>query len=536
MAEKCKSKNYVADVCKELMSRATFGTLRNIIRAATYAQICGMQHIWAHVRRDFIKCAAGNRGAGGLGAALDRAHRAALPVERGAARALRRRSRPRWPEPRVRGGAPRTGTRVRAVVRGGATGTRRPPGRRPRGQPPRSLLNHREGLSVFLDQPDVPMDNNFSERMLRGAAIGRRLSFGSDSEAGARFTATMYSAVGTLELNGVDVLRWLAAWLSACADNGGRRAGRPLALAALVDGRGAPERVDRAGMTGAVECRYHGRDFTPGEMALLRALIAADPPCPVEGVLPARRLVQARRRAQGHDGPRHHAGHAQGWPDRPAAAEVAAEPAPAHRLRAGHRTAAVPAADNARRGSPARPAHRRARHPRGQAVERVRRPPSLSRLQDLVGARMRYAVHDRDGSPLAMLGFSTAAWRLAPRDDFIGWTPQLREKNLPLVVDNPRFLIPPWIEIPNLGSHLLAIVRRRLPEDWAVRYNTKPVLIETFVETPRYTGAVYRASGWVHVGTTRGRGRYDRQRQFDKPRKDIRLRPLRKDWKRVLNR
>ena len=36
MAEKCKSKNYVADVCKELMSRATFGTLRNIIRAATY--------------------------------------------------------------------------------------------------------------------------------------------------------------------------------------------------------------------------------------------------------------------------------------------------------------------------------------------------------------------------------------------------------------------------------------------------------------------------------------------------------------------
>ena len=134
-------------------------------------------------------------------------------------------------------------------------------------------------------------------------------------------------------------------------------------------------------MTGAVECRYHGRDVMPGEMALLRALIAG-PPCPVAGVLPARRLAQARRRAQGHDGPGHHAGHAQGWPDHPAAAEVAAEPARAHRLRAGHRTAAVPGADNARRGAPARPAHRRARHPRGQAVERVRRPPSLSRLQD----------------------------------------------------------------------------------------------------------------------------------------------------------
>ena len=101
---------------------------------------------------------------------------------------------------------------------------------------------------------------------------------------------------------------------------------------------------------------------------------------------------------------------------------------------------------------------------------------------------------------------------------------------------NPRFLILPWIEIPNLGSHILAIIRRRLPEDWTERYNTTPVLIETFVETPRYTGAVYKASGWIHVGATRGRGRYDRDKLYDEPRKDIWLRPLRRDWKRTLNR
>ncbi len=154
----------------------------------------------------------------------------------------------------------------------------------------------------------------------------------------------------------------------------------------------------------------------------------------------------------------------------------------------------------------------------------------------LVGAQMRYAVHAHDGTPLAMLGFSTAAWRLAPRDRFIGWTPELREKNLPRVVDNPRFLILPWIHIPNLGSHILAIVRRQLPVDWTARYNTTPVLIETFVETPRYTGAVYRASGWTHVGATQGRGRYDTKKLYDKPKKDIWLRPLRKDWKRILNR
>ena len=154
----------------------------------------------------------------------------------------------------------------------------------------------------------------------------------------------------------------------------------------------------------------------------------------------------------------------------------------------------------------------------------------------LVGAQMRYAVHDRNGWPVAMLGFSTAAWRLAPRDKFIGWTPQLREKNLPLVVDNPRFLILPWIKIPNLGSHILAIVRRRLPDDWAERYNTTPVLIETFVETPRHTGAVYNASGCIRVGTTQGRGRYDRHTKRAQPKKDIWLRTLRKDWKRTLNR
>ncbi len=79
-------------------------------------------------------------------------------------------------------------------------------------------------------------------------------------------------------------------------------------------------------------------------------------------------------------------------------------------------------------------------------------------------------------------------------------------------------------------------MRRRLPADWTRRYNTTPVLIETFVQTPRFTGAVYKASGWTHVGTTQGRGRYDTHHKNNKPKKDIWLRPLRKDWKRVLNR
>ena len=90
---------------------------------------------------------------------------------------------------------------------------------------------------------------------------------------------------------------------------------------------------------------------------------------------------------------------------------------------------------------------------------------------------------------------------------------------------NPRFLILPWITIPNLGSHILSLVRRQLPQDWSERYHTTPVLIETFVETPRFAGALFKASGWFRVGTTQGRGRYDRHTRRDQPKKDIWLRP-----------
>ena len=96
------------------------------------------------------------------------------------------------------------------------------PDKERRAKPLRSLLNHREGLCVFVDNPQVPMDNNAGERAIRGPAIGRRLSFGSNSEVGAKFTATMYSVIGTLSMNGIDVPRWLEAWLKACAKNGGK--------------------------------------------------------------------------------------------------------------------------------------------------------------------------------------------------------------------------------------------------------------------------------------------------------------------------
>ncbi len=91
-----------------------------------------------------------------------------------------------------------------------------------RGKPLRSLLRHRDGLCVFVDRPDVPMDNNLMERILRDPVIERKLSFGSDSLEGARYSAMMYGIIETLRMNGIDVRKWLDDWLSACAGNGGQ--------------------------------------------------------------------------------------------------------------------------------------------------------------------------------------------------------------------------------------------------------------------------------------------------------------------------
>ena len=86
--------------------------------------------------------------------------------------------------------------------------------------PLKSLINHREGLSVFVEHSRVPMDNNIAESALRGAAVARKVSFGSDSEERARTSAILYTVLGTLSKNGIDILSWLKGWLTACAEDG----------------------------------------------------------------------------------------------------------------------------------------------------------------------------------------------------------------------------------------------------------------------------------------------------------------------------
>jgi len=153
----------------------------------------------------------------------------------------------------------------------------------------------------------------------------------------------------------------------------------------------------------------------------------------------------------------------------------------------------------------------------------------------LPGAQIRYLVFGNSHLLLAALGFGAAAWTVAPRDRFIGWTAQQRKHNLHLVVNNARFLILPWVTSHNLASRILAGIARQLPHDWQERYNYKPTLLETFVEQKRFRGTCYRAANWTHVGQTQGRGKLDRQNRYSLPVKDIFLYPLDKHFRQTLH-
>jgi hypothetical protein len=151
-----------------------------------------------------------------------------------------------------------------------------------------------------------------------------------------------------------------------------------------------------------------------------------------------------------------------------------------------------------------------------------------------VGENLQYLAQDRVGRPLACLVFGAAAWKCAPRDQFIGWSRWEREHHLHLLANNMRFLVLPWVRVRHLASHLLGLVAARLSSDWQSKYGHGIYLLESFVERDRFPGSCYRAANWICAGQTRGRSRNDPQRSRQVPRKDIYLYPLRGDWRRAL--
>lgn len=144
------------------------------------------------------------------------------------------------------------------------------------------------------------------------------------------------------------------------------------------------------------------------------------------------------------------------------------------------------------------------------------------------GAQLRYFVRSRRFPEriLACLLFTSAAWKMAPRDRWIGWNDPARRLNLSRIVSNSRFLILPWVKVSGLASKILSMAAQQLPEDWLSVYQVRPLLLESLVDPQRFSGTCYRAANWIHVGTTQGRGRMDRDQHSERHVKEIFLYPL----------
>ena len=151
-----------------------------------------------------------------------------------------------------------------------------------------------------------------------------------------------------------------------------------------------------------------------------------------------------------------------------------------------------------------------------------------------VGEHIKYMVYDRFKRPLACLLFGSAAWKTAARDRFIGWNVSTRQANLKFLTNNTRFLILPWVNVPNLASFILGACLRRLRSDWHTRYGHDLCMVETFVDRSRFAGTCYQAANWLKIGQTKGRSRQDRYNKLKVPVKDLYVYPLTADFKQHL--
>jgi hypothetical protein len=151
-----------------------------------------------------------------------------------------------------------------------------------------------------------------------------------------------------------------------------------------------------------------------------------------------------------------------------------------------------------------------------------------------VGENLKYVVHSNNGTVLSCLLFGSAAWACRARDLHIDWDKKRRSASLHLLTNNTRFLIPQWVRVPYLASHVLSLVMRRISEDWVFAYGHPLLAVETFVDTSRFRGVCYKAANWIHVGRTTGRGRDGGHHKAITTEKDVYIYPLAKGYNQKL--
>jgi hypothetical protein len=150
-----------------------------------------------------------------------------------------------------------------------------------------------------------------------------------------------------------------------------------------------------------------------------------------------------------------------------------------------------------------------------------------------VGENLKYLAFAAD-RVVGCLAFSSAPRHLAPRDRFVGWSAAQRKAGIRLIGYNTRFLIPSWVRVPHLASHLLGRIGRRISSDWQQIYRHPVYLLETFIDPERFGGTCYRAANWIYTGLTTGRGKDDQTHRPNRSLKAVWVLPLRADFRALL--
>ena len=121
-----------------------------------------------------------------------------------------------------------------------------------------------------------------------------------------------------------------------------------------------------------------------------------------------------------------------------------------------------------------------------------------------VGRVLRYVAEYR-GQWVALLVFSSPAFHLKLRDQWLHWPPRRVKERRHLIAQNARFLVlaapGQW---PNLGSRVLKLVCERLAADWREHFGYPVLALESFVDPQRFRGTCYKAAGWEQLGPTQG--------------------------------
>ena len=170
---------------------------------------------WAHVRRDFI--AVGKGWPELIDWAVAWLHRIRQLYHLNRQRLLHK---PETPESALHNAALREA--IACVHRQATEELAQPNLREPCRKAIQSLLDHWSGLALFVNDPKIPMDNNASERAVRGPSMGRKNYYGSASLWSVCLTAAMFSIVATLKQWNLNPRRWLSWYLESCAAAGGR--------------------------------------------------------------------------------------------------------------------------------------------------------------------------------------------------------------------------------------------------------------------------------------------------------------------------